>query len=257
MTSRLRRFAWYAIATLSTLVAAYAAVAYTALPLGALVHPDMKASFNAHALGIRIHVFAAIAALALGPWQFSAALRRRRPEVHRWMGRAYLGIGVGLGGASGLYMAQFAHGGPVAQAGFTTLALAWLYTGWAAYGAIRRGDVPAHREWMVRNFALALGAVTLRILLPSSMLLGIGFEEAYRAIAWLCPSLPQQATPQRLHTTLSLPLIRMSFTTACKPSAMVSLPSFGVTTMPCLVCPIFSSSSSFAFVFSSDLLLSK
>ena len=183
---RTTRYAGYLVATLSLLVAGYAALAYSLLPPGALVMPAMRASFEAHAWGIRIHVFAALLALALGPWQFSTALRARRPRLHRLMGRIYLGIGVGIGGASGLYVAQFAHGGPVAQAGFALLALAWLYTGFAAYRAIRRGDVASHREWMVRNFALAFAAVTLRFMLPASMLLGIGFEDAYRAIAWLC-----------------------------------------------------------------------
>ena len=71
-------------------------------------------------------------------------------------------------------------------AGFATLALAWLYTGWKAYSAIRAGDVASHRAWMLRNFALTTAAVTLRIYLPASMLAGIPYEVAYAAIAWLC-----------------------------------------------------------------------
>lgn len=39
---------------------------------------------------------------------------------------------------------------------------------------------------MVRNFALTLAAVTLRIYLPASMIAGIEFEVAYPYIAWLC-----------------------------------------------------------------------
>lgn len=167
-------------------VSLYAAVAYGLLPLGKLVHPDMRANFNAHALGIRLHVFASIVALALGPLQFSSRIRSRHLRLHRWMGRAYLGIGVGIGGASGLYMAMFAYGGPVARLGFACLAIAWIYTGVRAYRSIRGGDVAAHRAWMVRNFALTLAAVSLRIYLPLSMALGIDFATAYRVIAWAC-----------------------------------------------------------------------
>ena len=174
------------IACLSLGVAAYALVAYGLLPLGALLHPEMKAGFLAHALAIRLHIFAAIFALALGPFQFSARLRARRPFVHRVMGRLYLGIGVLVGGASGLYMAQFAFGGIVSRVGFSLLAIAWLYSGYRAYAAIRMGEVVAHREWMVRNFALAFAAVMLRLYLPASMASGIAFETAYPAIAWLC-----------------------------------------------------------------------
>ena len=182
----MKRFAYLSMTFLCMGVSLYAAGVYGLLPLGKLLHPEMRATFNAHALAVYTHVFAAIFALALGPLQFSARLRATRPRVHRWLGRLYLGVGVAIGGAAGLYMASFAFGGPVARVGFSLLALAWLYTGWRAYAAIRRRDVAAHRKWMVRNFALTLAAVTLRIYLPLSMVAGLPFESAYVAIAWLC-----------------------------------------------------------------------
>ena len=167
-------------------VAAYAVFAYGFLPLGSLVHPDMKVNFNAHAVGIYTHVFASVVALALGPFQFSHWLRRTRPRLHRHLGRTYLGVGVLLGGLSGLYMSAFAFGGLVAKMGFACLAVAWLFTGLRAYQAIRRGDVQAHRRWVVRNVSLTLAAVSLRIYLPASMMSGLAFELAYPVIAWLC-----------------------------------------------------------------------
>jgi len=171
---------------LSVGVGGYGVIAYSVLPLGAFVHPDMKASFAANPMGVYLHVFAAAVALLLGPFQFSTRLRSNRPQLHRWMGRLYLGIGVLVGGLSGLYIAQFAFGGIVAQSGFATLALCWLYTGWRAYAAIRRRAIEEHRKWMVRNFALAFAAVTLRIYLPVPILAGVDFAFAYSIIAWLC-----------------------------------------------------------------------
>jgi hypothetical protein len=44
-------------------VAAYGVVGYGVMPLGSLVHPDMKADFVAHPLGVYLHVFAAAALL--------------------------------------------------------------------------------------------------------------------------------------------------------------------------------------------------
>jgi uncharacterized membrane protein len=167
-------------------VAGYALFAYGFMPLGALVHPDIKLSFLAHKAGIYTHVFASLVALALAPFQFSNRIRASYPRAHRVMGRIYLGIGVTFGGLSGLYMAAFAFGGPVAKLGFAGLATGWLYTGLRAYQAIRRGAVQEHRSWMVRNVSLTLAAVTLRIYLPSSMIAGIPFEVAYPVIAWLC-----------------------------------------------------------------------
>ncbi|MFC3853225.1 DUF2306 domain-containing protein [Salinispirillum marinum] len=167
-------------------VSGYAIFAYGFFPLGSLVHPDMKVVYLAHQAGIYTHIFASAVALTLSPFQFTAGLRNRWPQVHRMIGRTYLGVGVALGGLSGLYMSVHAFGGPVAKIGFAGLALCWLFTGVCAFLAIRRGEVQEHRKWVVRNVSLTLAAVTLRIYLPSSMVAGIPFEVAYPVIAWLC-----------------------------------------------------------------------
>lgn len=174
------------LVVLSLGVAGYAMGVYGFLPLGAFVHPDMRAAFEAHRTGIYVHVFAAAVALVLGPLQFSSRLRTARPGLHRWTGRIYLGVGVLLGGLAGLFMAVHAAGGPVSRLGFACLALAWLFTGFRAYRAIRAGDVASHRRWMVRNFALTFAAVTLRLWLPAFVASGIPFEMAYPGVAWLC-----------------------------------------------------------------------
>jgi uncharacterized membrane protein len=175
-----------ALVLLSLGVVAYAVGVYAFLPLGALVHPDMRAAFQANSIGIYAHVFASAVALTLGPFQFSSRLRASHIQLHRWSGRAYLGVGVLLGGLSGLYMSFHAFGGAVARLGFGCLALAWLFTGLRAFLAIRRRDVALHRRWMVRNFALTFAAVMLRLYLPASMAAGVAFGLAYPVIAWLC-----------------------------------------------------------------------
>ncbi len=166
--------------------AVYAATAYLYFPLGSLVHPDMKSNFEAHSAGIYSHIFSSTVALAIGPFQFSARFRKRYPSMHRRLGQAYLGIGILIGGFSGLYMSMFAYGGLIAKSGFGLLAILWLYTGLNAYLAIRRGDVTAHKTWMVRNFSLTLAAVTLRLYLSASVVADIEFSLAYATIAWLC-----------------------------------------------------------------------
>jgi uncharacterized membrane protein len=182
----MRLTGWVVLVVLSLAVAGYAVAVYGFLPLGTTIHPDMRAAFEAHRAGIYLHIFAAAVALVLGPFQFSVRLRTTRPALHRWLGRFYLGIGVLIGGLAGLYMAFHAFGGLTARLGFGGLAIAWLYTGLRAYRAIRARDVACHRRWMVRNFALSFAAVTLRLWLPSAMVSGIPFENAYPVIAWLC-----------------------------------------------------------------------
>lgn len=182
----MRLAGFIALIVLSLGVAAYAIGVYGFLPLGVAVQPEMRAAFEAHRLGIYLHIFASAVALVFGPFQFSARLRATRPGLHRWIGRIYLGVGVLVGGGAGLFMAFHAYGGPVSRLGFAALATVWLYTGFRAYRAIRAGDVASHRRWMVRNFALTFAAVTLRLWAPAAFASGIPFELSYPVIAWLC-----------------------------------------------------------------------
>ena len=182
----MRLTSFIALCMLSFAVAAYALVAYSVAPVGALVHPDMRAAFEANRVAVYLHVFCSLAALAIGPLQFSTRLRTRRLSLHRWLGRLFLGVAVLIGGLSGLYLAFHAFGGLTARLGFGCLAVAWLYTGLRAYLAVRAGKIAEHRAWMMRNFALAFAAVTLRIYLPSSLAAGVEFEMAYPYIAWAC-----------------------------------------------------------------------
>jgi rhodanese-related sulfurtransferase len=96
----MRLTGFVALCALSFGVAAYAVIVYGFKPLGALVHPDMRAVFEANRVAIYAHIFASAVALALGPFQFSARLRNRRISLHRWLGRFYLGVGVVIGGLS-------------------------------------------------------------------------------------------------------------------------------------------------------------
>jgi len=182
----LNRIAFAALVLLSLGVAGYGLVAYGLLEPGGRLHPAMRATYAEHGFAIRAHVFASATALILGPFQFMPGLRASRPKLHRWSGRAYLGMGVLVGGLAGLVMATHAFGGTTSRLGFGALAIAWLVTGALAYRAIRTGDTIAHRRWMIRNFALTFAAVTLRLQLPAAMALRIPFEVAYPIIAWSC-----------------------------------------------------------------------
>ena len=148
--------------------------------------PQQRLVYIAHQTGIMTHIFGSGLALFIGSFQFLPVMRRKNYlGLHRWLGRFYL-LGVLVGGLSGLYMATLAHGGIVAQIGFTSLAVFWLVTGTMAYQRIRTRDIQAHKRWMTRNFALTFAAVTLRLWLPIlAFVIGIEFTEAYMMVAWL------------------------------------------------------------------------
>lgn len=151
--------------------------------------PGLPAGFMAPHVELRpviflTHVGGGTAALALSLFQF-ATRRGPRRVWHRILGRAYV-VACLAGGIAGLVLAFNSAGGPVAGLGFGCLAVLWLLTtgmGWRA--AVMR-DFPSHRRWMIRSMALTFAAVTLRLMIPASLILRLDFETAYPAIAFLC-----------------------------------------------------------------------
>jgi uncharacterized membrane protein len=138
--------------------------------------------FSRYILPLRLHIAGGMGALLAGPWQFSEKLRVRRLNLHRWLGRFYL-LEVALGSIAGFATKE----GLPTHVGFGMLAVLWFFTGLQAYRMVRRGNIVAHREWMIRNFALTLAAVTLRNYM-GLMLFGLhwSFRATYITVSWLC-----------------------------------------------------------------------
>jgi uncharacterized membrane protein len=116
------------------------------------------------------HIATASVALAIGPLQFVPRIRANRP-VHRAIGRTYV-VAVVLSALVGIPVAILS-GRLLTQVGLTIPFVLWLVTAALAVAAIRRGDVAAHRRWMVRNYALTFLAITARVLVPLMLVAGI------------------------------------------------------------------------------------
>ena len=134
---------------------------------------------------LMVHVAGAATALFLGPWQFSSRLRNRLPTLHRWIGRTYV-VSCLVGGAAGFLLALGASTGPMSTIGFGSLAILWIVTTSLAWRRAVQGRFIEHRAWMIRSFALTFAAVTLRLYLPLIFVFQVGFDDAYRAISFLC-----------------------------------------------------------------------
>lgn len=148
--------------------------------------PEQRAVYLANLTILILHVVGSMLALIIGPFQFLPGIRKGRwLKIHRWLGRTYL-LSILFGGLAGLYMAQFAYGGIISRLGFGVLACLWLYTGYRAYRHIRNKEVEAHRQWMIRNYALTFAGVMLRVWVPLTTGLGADFTTAYVIIAWAC-----------------------------------------------------------------------
>lgn len=131
------------------------------------------------------HFIGGALAIAVGALQFSTRIRTRFVTVHRWLGRTYVSA-ILVSGSAGLFLAINSNGGAAARWGFGLLAVAWLACTFTAYRNIRHGQVAAHRQWMIRSYAITLAALTLRFYLPAAQMLQLPMGTAYQAIAWLC-----------------------------------------------------------------------
>ncbi|MET4675817.1 DUF2306 domain-containing protein [Luteibacter sp. ME-Dv--P-043b] len=180
-TSTRSKYAWGILAVVS---GAVALASYRYLFDRGPVPPGVAANRHVHPWLI-VHATGAATALLCGPFQFMRRLRLRHPGWHRATGRVYV-AGCMVGGVSALFLAAGISTGPVAGAGFGALGSAWMATTAIALRKVLTGQLAGHRQWMIRSFALALSAVTLRLYLPLSAVLGLDFVMAYRTIAWLC-----------------------------------------------------------------------
>lgn len=174
------RIAWTIVVLLCLGIAAYSA--------RYLLHPPQTTAQALHnPLGVPwlfIHIAGAVTALVLGSLQFLPALRRGAGPPHRWIGRVYV-LGCLVGGAAGLILAPGSSAGPIASAGFGSLALLWIAVNLLGWRAAVQGRFVQHRRWMIRSWALTLAAVTLRLYLPLVIALDLPFLPWYRAIAFL------------------------------------------------------------------------
>jgi uncharacterized membrane protein len=143
--------------------------------------PNLK--LNRIALAIRASC--AGIALIVGPFQLIEGLRTRWRQTHRRLGWVYAAA-VTLGGISATPLALRANFGPIAGPGFLMLDALWLITTGTAIWMVVRHQFEGHRRWMLRSYSLTAAAITLRIMLPASAMMGFPAGPSYRTIAWMC-----------------------------------------------------------------------
>jgi uncharacterized membrane protein len=145
--------------------------------------PPILANAHAHPFLVA-HVVGGVTALVTGPLQFVRRIRARRPALHRASGKVYVAA-CAVAAPTGLMLALGTTAGPVAAAGFAIPALLLPVFTWLGVAAAIQRRFDEHREWMLRSYALIATAITLRLMLPASALLGFEFLPAYQAISWL------------------------------------------------------------------------
>jgi uncharacterized membrane protein len=127
-----------------------------------------NARFFASPVPVVLHIFSSVIFCLLGAFQFSPGLRRRHPNWHRGAGRTLVPCGL-VAALAGVWMTQFyppginppaSFDGPFVYAIRLVAGSAMALSLCLGFAAIRRRDIPRHRAWMLRGYALGLGAGT-------------------------------------------------------------------------------------------------
>jgi len=119
--------------------------------------------FGAFPVAIVVHIIGAAVFALVGILQFVPSIRRRHRAWHRRAGRVVAAAGLAVAG-SALWLTLFYEPQPgtgdllyVLRLLFVAAMTTCLVLG---FTAIRRRDIASHRAWMIRAYALGLGAGT-------------------------------------------------------------------------------------------------
>lgn len=180
-----------ALLLLSAIPLAFGAIRLIQLAGGAEITPA-NARFFASPLPVALHIMSASVYAILGAFQLAPGFRRRRPDWHRAAGRLLIVCGL-LVGLSALWMTLFYSRpdgtGALLQALRFLFGSAMVISIVLGFTAIRRGNVMRHRAWMMRGYAIGLGAGTQVLTLLAGELIAGPPSELSRALlmgaAWV------------------------------------------------------------------------
>lgn len=147
---------------LSLVPVAAGSVRVAQLASGPEMSPD-NARFVTAPVPVLVHIVGASVYCLLGAFQFSGGIRRRHPRWHRTAGRVLIPAGMAAA-ASGLWMTVFydlpASDGAVLGAMRLVVGTAMVTSILLGLVCVRRRDFARHQAWMMRGYALGIGAGT-------------------------------------------------------------------------------------------------
>jgi uncharacterized membrane protein len=122
-----------------------------------------NARYVATPLPVVLHIVSATLFCLLGAFQFAPGFRRRHRTWHRVSGRVLVPAGL-LSALTGLWMIAFyppmAGDGPLLAVIRYAVGAAMVASILLGFRAILRRDVKTHSAWMIRGYAIGLGAGT-------------------------------------------------------------------------------------------------
>ena len=176
------------------------AIRLSGLAIGVEITPD-NARFFASPLPVVTHIVSVTIYCLLGAFQFHPGLRRRRPKWHRTAGRVLVPAGL-VAATSGLWMSQFyqlpVYNGELLYVFQLIFGFGMILSIILGLAAILRRDIARHQAWMMRGYAIALGAGTQAFTImpwiliagepsefPLALLMGAGWVINLAVVEWI------------------------------------------------------------------------
>lgn len=137
------------------------------------------------------HIISAPIILFAGLIQFLFTTKTPSSKIHRILGWIYIGGILLFASPSAFVMGFHALGGLLGKSSFILLAVFWFYSTLQSLLFVKQGNIPKHREWMLRSYTLSCSALTLRCFsFINALVLGNSSLESYAVISWLSWMLP-------------------------------------------------------------------
>lgn len=147
-----------------------------------------------------LHAFSGGAALLTGPLQFNRQLLNKKRSVHFLLGRIYVGS-IWIASGAGLWSALFFDVTFVAKVALGLVSILWFASTTIALRRILNRQIGAHREWMIRSFALSFFFVTFSIWVPGLASTSLPEEIGYPLAVFLSWGLNLMVAEWWIHHT--------------------------------------------------------
>ena len=153
--------------------------------------PEFTDRYFGYPLTSLLHMAFGMIFLLFAPLQFWRKFRSRHLTLHRWLGRLLIALAL-VASITGIVEAHVLPG----FGGISTLMGSWFFGSLMviclvrAFLTARARFITAHREWIIRAFAIGLGVATQRFIIFILMVSqAASFEEMFGPTFWLGTSI--------------------------------------------------------------------
>ncbi len=132
-----------------------------------------------------VHIISGVLCLSIPVFSFLGKYIGLGIRAHRAIGKLYVLLSLFIVAPTGMYLALYAKGGFIAQAGFMAQGILLSFFTYRGYKTILQGNKTAHIQWMIRSYAMASAVLSFRIFHIAFFFTTIPYEDLYGLSQWL------------------------------------------------------------------------